>query len=213
MNLNECLIWRTPADGVQIPNQGACFVDSPRCCGKYAIESHIPQTLGGDSIKAKLTTWIIDNRKGPLGIRVNLASLDQLASPAFPLITSKVIADVAKTDCLPPSKRAFRILNFLGDRTLEVGDSVRFADSLDDMTNFDTKEENGGCYVNPPPVDTFLRMLAWGECSRGKSFGELRFLLEGLKQEGLIKLEQEDDEEYKATVTLRGFMCIENGQL
>lgn len=216
MQISYCLIWNTPADGVNVAHNLTRFIDSPRCAGKYAIhESAVREydRLKSPEFNAKLTTWIIDNQEGSFVRPLSSATPQEIASSGIPEITTQVLTEVSEALLLSPQARAFRILTFLGSETKAPGDTIRFANDTAEITNWDSKERHGGCYVIPPPVNTLLKMLAWAECQRDICTEDLRFLLNELDHEGLIHLEWNENRGNEAIVTLRGHMCLEAGQL
>lgn len=94
-----CPIWGTPAL-IRRTSRDGLFVNSSRASGEYFISGTAVVNLKNedDSIKAKLTTWLIDQR---------------LQGANTPEITSATITQVQQQRPLPVLDRADRLLKYL----------------------------------------------------------------------------------------------------
>ena len=95
-----CPIWGTPSNKQAFPDRDAFYMDSPRAGGKYVIAgSTEPEVQALDqSTKARLTSWLIDQRR--------------LGDEAPP-ITPGAIEDAKQRRGLPVYERADRLLRYL----------------------------------------------------------------------------------------------------
>ena len=104
MNENStCPIWRTPATEYSTQGRDAREADSPRAGGRYFISGTAETILKNHdaSLKARLTTWLIDHRR--LGVDC-------------PEVETDSIKDAEARRPLPIRDRADRFLRYLADR-------------------------------------------------------------------------------------------------
>lgn len=113
----ECPIWGTEARIQQpvINNLTRKDVEvSPRAGGPYCIEDMAIDLLNRSDmtkkIKAKLTTWLIDQRK---------------EGPGWPTIDTSIIEQVRQRQPLPVHERAYRLLKYLEKKSPEIGSTVK----------------------------------------------------------------------------------------
>ena len=97
-----CPIWGTPAIEYSTHGRDGRESDSPRAGGRYFISRTAEATLKSrdSSMKARLTTWLIDQRR--LGV-------DR------PEVDSHTIKDAEASRLLPIGERAHRFLRYLAD--------------------------------------------------------------------------------------------------
>ena len=97
-----CPIWGTPATEYSTHGRDGRDVDSPRAGGRYFISRTVAAILKcrDASLKARLTTWLIDQRR--LGVDC-------------PEVDSNTIKDAETRRSLPIRERADRFLRFLVD--------------------------------------------------------------------------------------------------
>lgn len=113
--ISTCEIWGRgyPAEGYYIPQTRMCHVtSSPRAGGAYRI----PEPVVNGSIsqfspeeKARLTTWLIGQRA---------------QGEAEPTVWFGVAEGIKNVRSLPIHERADRLLKFLADQTLKIGEDV-----------------------------------------------------------------------------------------
>ena len=87
-------------------------VDSPRAGGRYRIHKDVSVLLHEVSLKARLTSWLIEQR--------------QLGEQC-PEITAKTIENVERRQCLPVYERADRLLRYFGKAELSPGQKFVFS--------------------------------------------------------------------------------------
>ena len=146
----RCPIWGTPASKEPpYNNRSVEIIDSPRAGGWYSISleaiTRLPQI--DDRVKARLTTWLVDQRR--LGVKC-------------PEIYMKTITIAEQQKGLPVHERANRLLQYIGDQTVEIGG--RFSFTVPDMSN--------------------TAAAAWSESIKQE---EVETLLEYLDEQGWIK--------------------------
>ena len=110
---NTCRIWSTPAKVAPYDARSKEHIDSPRAGGKYDIHQSGMSELTNcdDRQKARLTTWLIDQRR--LGVEK-------------PIIDRTAIAGVLLTSNLPVHERVDRLLGYIGNESQHVGEEVPF---------------------------------------------------------------------------------------
>ena len=150
----RCPIWGTPASKEPpYNNRSVEIIDSPRAGGWYSISleaiTRLPQI--DDRVKARLTTWLVDQRR--LGVKC-------------PEIYMKTITIAEQQKGLPVHERANRLLQYIGDQTVEIGG--RFSFTVPDMSN--------------------TAAAAWSESIKQE---EVETLLEYLDEQGWIKSKKE----------------------
>ena len=150
----RCPIWGTPASKEPpYNNRSVEIIDSPRAGGWYSISleaiTRLPQI--DDRVKARLTTWLVDQRR--LGVKC-------------PEIYMKTITIAEQQKGLPVHERANRLLQYIGDQTVEIGG--RFSFTAPDMSN--------------------TAAAAWSESVKQE---EVETLLEYLDEQGWIKSKKE----------------------
>ncbi len=115
-----CPIWGTPASVKSLDIEFLKIIDSPRAGGRYSISEEaitlLPQI--DDRVKARLTTWLVDQRR--LGNEC-------------PEILQQTIMKAEQRRDLSVHDRADRLLQYIGDQTVEIGQKVDFSSS--EMSN------------------------------------------------------------------------------
>lgn len=109
MNENSCPIWGTTAQTGQFEGRDGIAVDSPRAGGRYFISGTADVTIGDedDAFKAKLTTWLIDQRG--LGV-------------ACPEISTHTFEEVKVRPALSVIERGERVLHCLSKMLPTIGE-------------------------------------------------------------------------------------------
>ena len=104
---SRCPIWNTPASRESLFDRDVERVDSPRAGGWYSISGQaitlLPQI--DDRVKARLTTWLVDQRR--LGVQC-------------PEILQQTITDAKQQRDLSVHDRADRLLQYIGDQIGEM---------------------------------------------------------------------------------------------
>ena len=115
-----CPIWGTPASEESTDGRHGKLVDSPRAGGKYFISGTAIGCLPriDERGKASLTSWLVDQRR--LGVNC-------------PEIDSNTITMAEEKRDLSVHERADRLLQYIGDQTVEIGQRVDFSSS--EMSN------------------------------------------------------------------------------
>jgi hypothetical protein len=112
----RCLIWGTVINTLPPTAGDYAIVDSPRAGGRYQIsgsasaEIQANEARFNEHVKARLTTWIID--QGLLG--------------ELPEISTNTLNVVEQRKNLLPQQRADRLLRYFSRRSEHIGDEVRF---------------------------------------------------------------------------------------
>ena len=114
--ISTCQIWGDEylATGIYFPQNRMCRIDnSPRAGGAYCI----PEPVVNGSIsrlsseeKARLTTWLIDQRA---------------QGESEPIVSSEIVEHIKNVRSLPIYERADRLLKFINDQSLKIGERVR----------------------------------------------------------------------------------------
>ena len=143
-----CPIWGTPASVKSLDIEFLKIIDSPHAGGRYSISEQaitlLPQI--DDRVKARLTTWLVDQRR--LGVKC-------------PEILQQTIMEAEQRRDLSVHDRADRLLQYIGDQTVEIGQKVDFSSS--EMSN--------------------IAVAAWSE---SVSENEVWYLLNYMKEERWI---------------------------
>ena len=181
---DKCIIWQTPAYHISTGAPFTSEIDSSRAGGKYIIDRDLKHQMpgGGDAgnrWRARLTTWLVDQR--------------QLGN-GCPEVTRDKIEAARKAKDMRVSKRADRILQFLAKKTGKPGTAVDVDSSPDSQTMSEASK-------------TYLQMLAHSE-SVGESpkdrRDDLRFLLRYLKEGGMIESQSLHNRRFDLTLTVPG---------
>ena len=153
---NQCLIW---ADGheatVYRPGYTANVLNSERAGGSYEITREAELFVGELSVteKAKLTTWLIDQR---------------LQGVEAPTLSRATVAHALQRPDLPAHRRADRLLRLMAQLTTTIGDDVRIAHT--DPTALAWSESVGGT-----EIDYFVRYLESQGWIQGSHMGNGSF--------------------------------------
>ncbi len=180
-----CAIWQTPADKWVLSPQHDLIrdIDSPRAGGKYLIDIDLGDVVQyelDERGKARLTTWLVDQRR--LG-------------NSGPEVTRDKIEAARRAKDMRVSKRADRILQFLAEKARKPGTAVDVDSSPDSQTMTEDRT-------------TYLQMLAHSE-SVGESpkdrTDDLQFLLRYLKETGMIESQSLHNRRFDLTLTVPGY--------
>ncbi len=106
-----CPIWKTPAIELCRHGEGEREFDSPRAGGRYLVTENAEEALKklDASVKARLTTWLIDQRH---------------FGTDCPIVDLSAIENSKSRRPLPVHERADRLLSFFADRGPCPGNSV-----------------------------------------------------------------------------------------
>ena len=162
---SQCLIWDTPASEESTGGYGVRLMDSPRAGGRYLITRSAIRCLprANDRVKARLTSWLVDQRR----LGVNCPEIDR-----------NTITMAEEKKDLSVHDRADRLLQYIGDRTVEIGKDFLF--SPEHMSN--------------------KAIAAWSEAV---SENEVWYLLDYLSEERWIKRDAYNSRLY--TLTVKGY--------
>ena len=110
---SHCLIWDTPAYRESLFDRDVERIDSPRAGGEYLISGEAIECLTqlDDRGKARLTSWLVDQRR--LGVKC-------------PKILRQTITMVEQQKDLSVLERADRLLQYIGDQIVEIGTQYVF---------------------------------------------------------------------------------------
>ena len=167
--ISECPIWNTPASGHDLFKKYGKKIDSPRVGGWYFITGQavtlLPQI--DDRVKVRLTTWLVDQRR--LGNEC-------------PEILQETITEAEQQKDLSVHDRAERLLQYIGDQTVQIGDVFAFRSQ--DVSN--------------------TAIAAWSE---SVGFHEVAYLLNYLDEQSWI--EEDENHKHLYTLTVRGYARLE----
>ena len=166
----ECIIWRTPCapDGTIKYDMGLSVVKgSPRAGGDYRIKME-PLEAMDDGVKARLTTWLIDERA---------------RGCKFPLIDEDAVARASRRKPLTVPERAKRLLRHLVSESSTRVDKPLWispgAPSLHGPSPLYYSTQAWSESVNFDEVLYFLDELQNQELVRWVSEGKLVVMLDG----------------------------------
>lgn len=180
----KCPIWGTSAQ-LSSDRRGGYRVDSPRADGQYYIsrEAKINLRTVSDEVRARLTTWLINQR---------LLGMEQ------PSILDTTIEEIKSAKPLSISERADRLLRFLAKECPELGGSFRFYPEKspnDQSKNFGilawTESVNISAVIS---LAQYCEELGWVkliEAKRIQGFG-IEFYNLSMKPQGYMRLEEID---------------------
>lgn len=177
-----CPIWRTPVRQLR-RGQDEWQADSPRAGGQYSITDRTWGILHrfDDHAKARLTSWLIEQRR--LGDRWPAIDLEQLS-----------LAGDAPN--LSVHKRADNLLRYILTKTPHIGTIFCFEQY---RSSFEDPEDG-------PEVRQFREMLAWSESLETK---ELKYLMDYLVSESWLRLERGTATSNCYSLTVRGYGHLE----
>ena len=186
--LTSCLIWGGSynASGLPIyPKNIARVDDSPRTGGGYMIpwSSTLVSNLS-DREKARLTTWLVDQR---------------MQGVLLPEITAAVVDYVKSKNPLSVHERADRLLQYLANLTPAVGEHVGLGMPAVELDPFGHRAMSEG--------PTSWKAMAWSESIQAL---EIQFLVDYLLEKGWIKGQREGHGLGHFTVTVDGYSHIAN---
>ena len=187
IGLGKCPIWERVIENTDelIATNDGYRIYSSRADGWYEIVHSAVQILRlrDSKFKARLTSWLIDNRK----------------NNECPKITTEIIELLDERSSLPIGVRCKRLLSFIGSRTTEVGSYLDFGEqknveSAMAWSESTTDEELEICL-------NYLVDQGWCETSEfriyGRKFGEYR-----LTVNGIAKIEDINENKSQAFVAM-----------
>lgn len=147
-------------------------VDSNRSGGTYSIDQEARNEISrlgfDDEAKARLTTWLVDERRH--GVE-------------RPRITKEIVQIVGRRRSLPVHERANRLLTFIQSQTTSIGKRFCFSLRYLEMKKQSWLE-----------TETFAQMKAWSESKvsepvdvRHAADDEVVYLIDYLTQKGLLE--------------------------
>ena len=165
-----CRIWGQDytAVGQSIPDPNKVVVtESDRAGGGYVILGGVGQHIAGleDGEKARLTTWLVDQR-----LQENLR----------PVVTEEIVEYAVNRHRLPIHERADRLLTFLSRLTIVAGESIFL---FQHSGEFPSDAFGSSIYPDMPTNPTFLAAMAWSESTSPE---EVSYLLDYLEEEGWV---------------------------
>ncbi|MDE0554071.1 MAG: hypothetical protein OXI24_07655 [Candidatus Poribacteria bacterium] len=171
MKYLPCRIWNIAASGESLFDRDVERINSPRAGGWYLITleaiTRLPQL--DERGKARLTTWLVDQHR--LGVK-------------YPEILQQTITEVEQQKDLSVHDRADRLLQYIGDQTVEIGTECVFT----------------------PEEMLSTAIAAWSE---SLSREEVQYLLNYLDRQGWIALRECPPSKYKIvvgyTLTVEGY--------
>ena len=166
-----CQIWGQDytAVGQSIPDPSKVVVtESDRAGGGYIILGGVGRHIVGleDGGKARLTTWLVDQR---------------LQGNLHPVVTEEIVEYAASRHRLPIYERAGRLLRFLSRQTIVAGE---FMPLFRHSGEFPRDPFGSPIYPEMPTNPTFLTAMAWSESTSPE---EVSYLLDYLEKEGWVQ--------------------------
>ncbi len=165
----RCPIWGTPAEIISGSTGDGLYIYSSRAAGNYFITMRAQAVLEyrDDRLKAKLTSWLIEQRW--LGTKV-------------PKILATTIDETNKRRELPVFERADRALRYIQNQTSQIGDTVGLLRSQDELDGISDSLNDG---ITPVKIDmsryyNALTIRAFSESVSGR---EVEFIIEYLSSQ------------------------------
>ena len=173
MNANygeKCPIWQTPATCRHF-NDWMLWVDSPRTGGEYLIRKDIvlykPEQLHDAYIKARLTSWLIEQRS---------------PGAECPKITETEIKGALDRQPLSVAERADRLLKYFQRKTQYPGKSFEYDEYMDEDSEHFLQIMAWSESINREETDFFvdyLRKRGWIEQTILGSLTTFRLTVDG----------------------------------
>lgn len=186
----RCRIWDLPTTAhTQRPDDSAVVRYSDRAGGGYEIayNARSPARNLEDTAKARLTTWLIDQRN---------------QGSEFPRVTRELVERVGGFRALDVEERAIRLLRFLAGKSPRINQAVRLPNDPVYVNNLEAMESQS------PELRVLWEALAWSESTE---LGEIEFLVNYLERKSWIdraRLQQFD----QVIVTVDGYARIQEAQ-
>ena len=191
-----CRIWgeNYTAVGKSIPDPSKIVVtESDRADGGYIILGGVGRQIDGleDGEKARLTTWLVDQRQ---------------QGNNCPVITEEIVEYAISRHRLPINERADRLLRFLSKQTNMAGESI----FLFEHSGESHRDDFGSpIYPDMPTNPVFLAAMAWSEST---SPDEVSYLVDYLEEEGWVRESHKGvgpvPRSYRFRVTVSGHVRI-----
>ncbi len=159
-----CMIWPTSLAEVALGSNFNTHVRSERAGGIYSVDSTAQSQLEysdtDDDVKARLTTWLVDQRRQGI---------------YRPHVTAEVIEQVKRRRSLSVDERAERLLKCLLERSNKLGEKVRVNRDLLCAWTESTKASE------VTAIEGYLKECGWIEGALTPSTGTLvtRITVEG----------------------------------
>ena len=185
MDIETCRIWGEdyPAKGHTRPDPSQVIVSySARADGGYIILGSASRRLDklDDSEKARLTTWLIDQR---------------LQGIQTPTVTDEIIQYTAQKHVLPTYERAYRLLRFMAGNTTSAAEFLSFYEYGDQK--IPTDEMGFSIYPESPTNPTLFSAMAWSEST---SVDEVSYFHDYLEEVGWVRESFPNSRRYRVTV-------------
>ena len=165
----RCPIWGTPANIISGPTGDGLYIYSSRAGGNYYIAGSAQAMLEhrDERLKAKLTSWLIEQRW--LGTQV-------------PKILATTIDEVNKRRELPVFERADRALRYIQNQTSQIGDTVGLLRTQDAIDGISDSLNEG---ITPVKIDMsrYYNALTIRAFSESVSVREVEFIIEYLSSQ------------------------------
>jgi hypothetical protein len=180
----KCRIWETPSQ-VYGSEGRTWYINSPRAGGEYKLTDEAEGELIScqPAAKARLTTWMIDERR--LG-------------NAIPLVTSERVDDAKRRKALSVPSRAIRLLSHLAEQTAYVGANVLAVNSFRNDDQYDKRPTSSS--------DLGVRRDQLLAATESLTSGEIVFLRNYLVAQSWLGLTQQRDGHQ---VTVEGFAKLD----
>ena len=171
--INTCRIWgeNYKAIGHSIPDPSKIEISTcSRAGGGYVIFGSVGRHLDGldDAEKARLTTWLVDQR---------------LQGDFVPTVTEELVEYAVNRQPLPIYERADRLLKFLSSQTKVAGEFIPLFTHSGDPEDSPSNEDGHPSDIDLPTQPTFLAAMAWSESTFPD---EISYLAGYLEEEGWV---------------------------
>ena len=179
----SCPIWPGHGETVRSTHEGSLLVTSARADGSYMMEhdvamSHfvLSSTLD-DSARARLTTWLIEQRQQGISI---------------PRITHEIVENAKNRRPLSAHDRGEKVLKYLADNTANLGQPVEIGEG---------SRNYYGEFIAVLDSRSVQNVLARSESTQ---WSEVAFLIEYLTENGWVKPSSLAQYYAQCTVTVEG---------
>lgn len=186
----RCRIWDIPTTPhTERPDYSAVIRHSDRAGGGYEIayNARSPARNLEDTAKARLTTWLIDQRN---------------QGSEFPRVTRELVERVGGFRALDVEERAIRLLRFLAGKSPRINQAVRLPNDPMYVDNLEAMESQS------PELGVLWEALAWSESTK---LGEVDFLINYLEKQSWIDRARLHDFD-QVVVTVDGYARIQEAQ-
>ena len=167
---NRCPIWGTPSGDHNFGDNGVTIVPSSyRTFGSYRLtmEALTSVLLLDDSVKKRLTTWLVDQHN---------------AAVHMPVVTIDIIKSAERSQPLGIVERAKRLLAYLAQRYEHIGTPIGIELPPHDVSHLPAE-------MLPNPTRVLWECMAWTESTMAS---EVEHLLKHLDENGWIQWDRND---------------------